>query len=349
MNDTLVQLFRTLDAFVKVNVCADWEALHKDYMFVLELTGPSAAALALDCARANTCQPLVALAQVEDNGGVVEAEGSRVVEVVVPKVPVAPRPKPGGSKSVPGEWNKLAREKKEAERKLVVEREEAERKGMAEEEEVKEMMDQPSEGKGKGVVREAVGLPEVATCGSAQRHIKSATFVVDSDEEDEEVPAADPVPRATLAVLPSKVRRVEVVLPAPRVTVGRVKGMTVLSFAERFLPGSATVPASSTMDNEAKEEWLGNDKMDMDELEGTLAVGKRKAIEVANEPTPKQTKAQSKKLLVVAKVVDDLPVEMQGAGEITERYQLWLVANAQPGNIVSFCLSLVFVADGLCF
>jgi hypothetical protein len=146
------------------------------------------------------------------------------VEDVVPKVLVAPRPKPGGSKSVPHEWNKLARVKREAERKLAVEREEAEQKmsaekGMAEEEEVEEMMDWPSEGKGKGVVREAVGSPEVATCGSARWCIKSAAFVMDTDEEDKEVPAADPVPRATPAASPSKGQKVEVVLPALRVTV----------------------------------------------------------------------------------------------------------------------------------
>jgi hypothetical protein len=203
--------------------------------------------------------------------------------IVVPKVAVAPWPKPGGSKSVPGEWNKLAREKKEADRKLAVEREEAEGKGMAEEEGAKEMMDWPSEGKGKGVVREAVGLPEVATHGSAWRHIKSAAFIMDSDEEDEEVPAADPVLRATPSALPSKGQKVEVMLPAPWVTVGQVKGMTVLPFAERFLPGSATIPAISAMDDEAEEEWLGNNKMDMDELEGMPAVGKCKAVKVAND------------------------------------------------------------------
>jgi hypothetical protein len=221
MNDALVWLFKALDTFVAVNVRADWESLHEDYMFVLESTGPSVAALALDCA----CLPLVALAPVEDDGGVVGAAGGRVagvveVEVVVPKVPVAPRPKPGGSKSVPGEWNKLAREKQEVERKLVVEREEAEWKGLAEEEEVEEMMDWPLEGKGKGVVRETVGLPEVATRGSARWCIKSAAFVVDSDEDDEEVPAAEPVPRATLAASPSKGQKVEVMLPAPWVTIG---------------------------------------------------------------------------------------------------------------------------------
>jgi hypothetical protein len=89
--------------------------------------------------------------------------------------------------------------------------------------------------------------------------------------------------------------------------------------------------------------------MDMDDLEGTLVVGKCKAIEVADKPVPKRTKAQGKKLLVVDKVIDDLPVEMRGAGEITEWYRSWLVVNAQPGDIVSFCLGLVFVADGLCF
>jgi hypothetical protein len=90
------------------------------------------------------------------------------------------------------------------------------------------------------------------------------------------------------------------------------------------------------MDKEAEEEWSGNDKMDIDELEGTLAVGKRKAVEVVNEPMPKQTKVQGEKFLAVEEVVDDLPVEMQGAGEITEWYRAWLVANAQPGDIVSF-------------
>jgi hypothetical protein len=198
MNDAIIRLFKTLDAFVEVNVRADWESLHEDYAFVLESTGPSTAALALDDARADARQPLVASAPVEDNSGVVGAAGGRVtevvkVEVVMPKVPVAPRPKPGGSKSVPGEWNKLAREKKEVERKLAVEREEVERKGMAEEEEVEEMMDRPLEGKGKGVVREAVSLPEVATHGSAWRCVKSAAFVVDSNQDVEEVPAAEPV------------------------------------------------------------------------------------------------------------------------------------------------------------
>jgi hypothetical protein len=93
-------------------------------------------------------------------------------------------------------------------------------KGMAEEKEVEEMMDRPLEGKGKGVVMEAVGLPEVTLRGSAQHRIKSAAFVMDSNEEDEEVPAADPVPISTLAVLPSKGQKVEVVLPALRVTAG---------------------------------------------------------------------------------------------------------------------------------
>jgi hypothetical protein len=65
-----------------------------------------------------------------------------------------------------------------------------------------------------------------------------------------------------------------------------------------------TVPAISTMDNEAKEGWSGNDKMDVDELEGTPAVGKHKAVEVANEPAPKQPKAQGEKILVVDKVVE---------------------------------------------
>jgi hypothetical protein len=123
----------------------------------------------------------------------------------------------------------------------------------------------------------------------------------------------------------------------------------VLPFAERFLPGSATIPAISTMDDEAEEEWLGNDEMDVDELEGTPAVGKRKAVEVADEPAPKQTKVQGEKFLVVEEVVDDLLVEMRGAGEITERYRAWLVVNAQPGDIVSFWLGLVFITDGLCF
>jgi hypothetical protein len=162
----------------------------------VELTGPLAAALALDGAQANACEQLVASAPLENNGGNVEVEGGRVeevdeVEVVVPKVLVVPRQKPGGSKSVPSEWNKLAREKKEAERKLADEKEEAERKmsaekGMAEEQEVEEMMDWPLEGKGKGVVREAVGSPKVTTRGLARRRIKSATFIVDSNDEDED-------------------------------------------------------------------------------------------------------------------------------------------------------------------
>jgi hypothetical protein len=41
------------------------------------------------------------------------------------------------------------------------------------------------------------------------------------------------------------------------------------------------------MDNKAKEEWSGNDEMDVDELEGTLAISKCKAVEVADEPMPK--------------------------------------------------------------
>jgi hypothetical protein len=115
-----------------------------------------------------------------------------------------------------------------------------------------------------------------------------------------------------------------------------VKGTTVSPFAERFLLGSATVPAILTMDNKAEEDWSGNNKMDVDELEGTLVVGKRKAVEVADEPAPKQTKAQGEMFLAVDEVVDDLLVEMRGAGEITERYRAWLVANAQPSDIVSF-------------
>jgi hypothetical protein len=84
----------------------------------------------------------------------------------------------------------------------------------------------------------------------------------------------------------------------------------VLPFAEQFLPASATVPAISTMDNEAEVEWSGNDKMDVDELEGTLLVGKHKAIKVADEPVPKRLKAQGETISAVDKVVDDLPVEM---------------------------------------
>jgi hypothetical protein len=108
MNNALVRLFNTLDAFIEVNVRAEWETLHEDYAFVLESTAPSAAALALDCAHADARLPLVASAPVEDDGSVVRAAGGSVadvveVEVVMPKVPVAPRPKPGGSKSVPGE------------------------------------------------------------------------------------------------------------------------------------------------------------------------------------------------------------------------------------------------------
>jgi hypothetical protein len=60
-------------------------------------------------------------------------------------------------------------------------------------------------------------------------------------------------------------------------------------------------------------------------------------------------KAPGEKLLVVDKIIDNLLVEMRGAGEITKWYRAWLVANAQPSDIVSFCLGLVFVADGLCF
>jgi hypothetical protein len=89
-----------------------------------------------------------------------------------------------------------------------------------------------------------------------------------------------------------------------------VKGTTVLPFAERFLLGSATVPAILTMDDEAKEEWSGNNKMDVDELEGMPAVGKRKAIEVADEPAPKRTKAHGEKFSAVEEVVDNLLVEM---------------------------------------
>jgi hypothetical protein len=110
----------------------------------------------------------------------------------------------------------------------------------------------------------------------------------------------------------------------------------VLPFAERFLLGSATIPTISTMDDEAEEEWSGNDEMDIDELEGTPVVGKRKAVKVANEPAPKRTKVPGETFSAVDGVIDDLPVEMRGAGEITERYRAWLVANAQPSDIVSF-------------
>jgi hypothetical protein len=77
-------------------------------------------------------------------------------------------------------------------------------------------------------------------------------------------------------------------------------------FTEQFLPASVTVPAILTMDGKAKEEWSGNNKMDVDELEGTLAVGKRKAVKVANKPAPKRPKVQGEKILAVDKVVDDL-------------------------------------------
>jgi hypothetical protein len=95
MSNTLLWLFGILNTFVKVNVHANCEPFHKDYTFVLESTGPSVAALALDHAWADACQPLVALVPVENNGSDVKVEGSRVeevvkVEVVVPKVLVAP-------------------------------------------------------------------------------------------------------------------------------------------------------------------------------------------------------------------------------------------------------------------
>jgi hypothetical protein len=100
-----IQLFGILDAFVEVNVRADWELLHKDYMFVLESNGPLVVALALDCAQANARQQQLASVPVGSDGEDVEVEGGRVeevvkVEVVVLKVLAAPRPKPGGSKSV---------------------------------------------------------------------------------------------------------------------------------------------------------------------------------------------------------------------------------------------------------
>jgi hypothetical protein len=75
-------------------------------------------------------------------------------------------------------------------------------------------------------------LPEVTTGGSAWHCIKSTAFVMDSNEEDKEVLAADLVPRSTTAVSPLKGWKVEVVLPAPQVTAGRVKGATVLPFTE---------------------------------------------------------------------------------------------------------------------
>jgi hypothetical protein len=248
----------------------------------------------------------------------------------------------------PSEWNKLAREKKEAERKLAEEKQEVERKmlaekGMTEEQEVVEMMERPSEGKGKGVVRLAVGLPKVAIHGLAWCHIKSAMVVVDSNEEDDKVPVADLVPRAMPVTSLLKGRKVEVVLLPPQVTAGQGKSMTVLPCTARFLATSVTVPAISTMDDNKEEEGSGNDEMDVDELEGTPAVGKCKADEEADEPVPKQPKVHDKKITAVNNVMDDMLVEMQGAGEITKRYQAWLVVNAQPSNIVSFYLGLVFV------
>jgi hypothetical protein len=140
-------------------------------------------------------------------------------------VPVVPLPKPGGSKSVPTEWNKLVREKKKVGRKLAEDKQEAERKmsaekGMAEEQEVEEMVDRPSEGKGKGAVRLAVSSPKVTTHGLAWHHIKSTAVMVDSNEEDEEALVANLVPRAMPATSLLKGRKVEVMLPALWVTAG---------------------------------------------------------------------------------------------------------------------------------
>jgi hypothetical protein len=95
MSNALVQLFGLLDKFVEVNVCANWEPLNKDYMFILESTSPLAAALALNCVWAEACQRQGTLMLAGSNRGMVKDVSRAVVveveaEAVVPKVQVAP-------------------------------------------------------------------------------------------------------------------------------------------------------------------------------------------------------------------------------------------------------------------
>jgi hypothetical protein len=171
--------------------------LCEDYTFVLESEGPSSAAEALNCV-AGTGDSAVVLPEVVPVDGNDDADAEGDVEelgekngaaLVVPPVAAMPQPKPGGSKSVPGEWNKLAREKKLADELA----KKAKSKGKG-----------PEDGKVFAI------SPTVATCCLGACHITSAAVVPDTDKEAEGVKKAGESPEVAPASRRSKA--VEVLL-----------------------------------------------------------------------------------------------------------------------------------------
>jgi hypothetical protein len=111
--------------------------------------------------------------------------------LVVPPVPAMPWPNPGGSKSVPSEWNKLAREK-----------------NLADE------LAKKAEGKGKGPEdgKAVVGSPAVATHCLGVRHITSGAVVPDTDNKAEGAKKAAESPEVAASFWCSKT--VKVLLPS---------------------------------------------------------------------------------------------------------------------------------------
>jgi hypothetical protein len=225
-------------------------------------------------------------------------------------VPVAamPRPKPGGSKSVPGEWNKLAREKKLADE-----------------------LAKKAESKGKGLEDgKAVALsPTVATCRSGAHRITSAVVVPDTDEEAEGAKKAGESPEVAPASQRSKA--VEVLLLHTRAVSCKGKGVSLSPHTTR----AQVIPPVVAAEDEGDGEDTGDKRDELDELEGAPGPVKQKADEASKAPAAKRQKAKDDKDLTIDDVVDDTPVNQWGAGEIKEVYQTWLTENSQPSNVVS--------------
>jgi hypothetical protein len=209
LDEELACLFAVLDRFIELNIRSEWGTLCEDYAFVLE--GPSSAAEALDHVAGAGDSAVVLPVVPFDGNGDADAEGDieelgdkSSAALVVPPVAAMPRPKPGGSKSVPGEWNKLAREKKLADE-----------------------LAKKAKLKGKGLEDgKAVALSlAVATRCSGAHCITSVAVVPDTNKEAEGAKKAGESPEVAPASRRSKA--VEVVLLRTRAASSKGKGVSL--------------------------------------------------------------------------------------------------------------------------
>jgi hypothetical protein len=281
----------------------------------LESEGPSSAAEALNPVAGAGDSAVVLPVLPFDGNGDADAEGDieelgekSGAALIVPPVAAMPQPKPGGSKSVPGEWNKLAREKKLADELA----KKAESKGKG-----------PEDGK-------AVALsPTVVTCCLGARRITSAVVVPDTNKEAEGAKKAGESPEVAPASWRSKA--VKVLLPRTQAVSSKGKGVSLAPCTTR----AQVIPLVAAAEDEGDGKDTGDERDELDELEGAPGPVKRKADEASKAPVAKRQKAKDNKDLTIDNVVDDTPVDQWGAGEIKEVYRTWLTENSQPSNVVS--------------